>query len=161
MKNKYLLGIGIGLIVLGLYQSVNVSIPSISSPCQTLKIDAPPEGELRELAQDVIQSWRDGSSDRSIDGQKLASLYNDISILIALDTDSIVNSTNAIREANILSARLLKINLKDKYPGLAESMSTLLKVYVSDQDVQLDDSLRQKSSEAFAALAWACLEGSK
>lgn len=164
MKNKYLLVVGVVLILFGLSRSAGISIPILPSPdpaCPVVEIEEPSNEELKGLADAVVECWQNGSDDRSVDGKRLASLYNDMSLLISIDDDAVIKNTDAIREANILAAKLLKINLKDKYDGLAKAMTNLLETYVTDQSVPLDDDLRAKASEAFKALAWACSEGSK
>ena len=60
-----------------------------------------------------------------------------------------------------ICAKLLNINLKGKYDGLADATNNLFREYVSSNAVALDDELRKKSTEAFNALAWGFLEGSK
>lgn len=164
MNNKVLLVVGLILIVLGLsrYSSVNFPVvnPNPVTVVETLKVDPPQDKELKTLAENVRDCLKNGDSDRSKDGVRLASMYNDMSILISIDED-IIKNTSAITQANVMTARLLKINLKGKYPGLAEACDTLLMNHVSDKSVVLDENLRQKSVEAFQALAWGCLEGAK
>jgi hypothetical protein len=163
MSNKVLLVFGVVLIVFGLSQYTSVDIPSPDNPVnvvETLEIDPPSDENLKELAQSVAESLKDGDDDRTKDGLRLASLYNDMSILIALD-DNIIKNTNDIAQANVLSAKFLKINLKGKYPGLAESADTLFKTYVSENAVPLDSDMRTKAVDAFQALAWGCLQGAK
>ena len=163
MKNKYLLIFGIALVVFGLFGS-NLNIPVLSpsnTVCSSLEVEAPSSENLKELADKVVECLQNGDSDRKVDGPRLASLYNDMSVLIALDENSVINNTNAIREANVLAARLLQINLKDKYDGLAQAMTNLVETHVTEKSVPLDSDLRDKAVEAFSALAWACLEGSK
>lgn len=164
MKNKYLLIFGIVLITIGLSKSTGISLPILPQPgpvCNIVSVEEPSDVTLKQLADTVVECWRNGSDDRTEDAKRLASLYHDMSILIALDDDPVIKTTDAIRDANVLAAKLLKINLKNKYEGLASAMTKLLEQHVTDQSVSLDDSLRKKASEAFDALAWACLEGSK
>lgn len=164
MNNKVLIVIALVLILLGLsrHSSVNFPVvnPSPETATETLKIEAPQDEELKGLAEGVRDSLKNGDSDRSKDGMRLASLYNDMSILISID-DDIIKNTGAIAEANVLSAKLLQIDLKGKYPGLSEAAEKLFKTYVSDKAVALDDTLRDKAVKAFQALAWGCLEGAK
>lgn len=163
MKNsKWLfVGIGLGLIVFSLYGSGKISIPyKPSTPVQNTLIISEPSEQLQESVQPIIKCFFDGSDDRFRDGYRLAELYRDMSILIMSDNE-ILQTTEDIRQANILSAKMLKIDMQGKYPGLASECDQLFKAYVSEDAVSLDDTLRAKSSEAFSALAWACLEGSK
>jgi hypothetical protein len=162
MKNSKWLWLGIGLILFSVYTGGGMFIQpnnDLKYPKQTLEIKEPSE-QLKSSVQPIIKCFKDGSNERSIDGYKLAELYRDMSILIISDND-ILQTTEAIRQANILSAKILQIDIKGKYPGLADECDNLFKTYVSADAVSLDDNLRAKSSETFAALAWACLEGSK
>jgi len=165
MNNKPLLILALVLIVIGLsrYSSINFPVvkPSpVTVPTETLKIDAPQDEELKALAENVRDALKSGDDDRSEDGVRLASLYQDMSILIGLDED-VIKSTGAIAEANSMSARLLKIDLRGKYPGLSEACNKLLMTHISDKSVVIDSTLREKAVEAFQALAWGCLEGAK
>lgn len=163
MKNKTLLIIASVLIVLGLYRSDMISIPLLpNSPaaCCNADITEPESEELKVLASAVTATLKNGSADRVVDGYRLASLYSDMAILIALD-DNVIQNTTAIKEANVLAAKLLKIDLKGKYPGLAEACDILVKKTVTTDAVNLDVELRQKAVIAFKALAWGCAEGAK
>ena len=164
MKNKPLLIVAFSLIVLGLYRSDLISMPLMPNShvaCAQVEVDAPVSEDLKSMAETVAQCLQDGSSDRSIDGNKLARLYHDMSILIELDSDSVINSTAAIRQANVLAAKLLQIDLKGKYPGLSEACDNLVKENVSENSVPLNPTLRSKAVNAFRALAWGCLKGAK
>lgn len=160
MKNKLLI-LGIVLIGIGLYNSDFISLPNWNNNqvCDTIEI-AEPNEDLRKLVAPVVESLQNGDADRREDGVRLAKLYNDMAMLIMAD-DQILKTTGAIREANVLSAKILQIDVRGKYEGLAEAAENLFKEYVSTDSVPLDDDLRQKSSEAFLALAWGFLEGSK
>lgn len=165
MNNKPLLILALVLIVIGLSRHSSISFPvvkpsPVAVPTETLKIDAPQDEELKTLAEVVRDALKGGDSDRSTDGVRLANLYRDMSILIELDED-IIKSTGAITEANVMSAKLLKIDLRGKYPGLAEACDKLLMTHISDKSVVMDSKLREKAVEAFQALAWGCLEGAK
>jgi len=164
MKNKPLLIIAFCLIVLGLYRSDLISIPLMPNSnvaCAQVEVDPPVSEGLKSMAETIAQCLQDGSSDRSVDGNKLARLYYDMSILIELDSDSVINSTGAIRQANVLAAKLLQIDLKGKYPGLSEACDALVKENVSENSVPLNTTLRLKAVNAFRALSWGCLKGAK
>ena len=162
MKSKTLLILASLFIVLGLYRSNLISIPFVNSPavCCDIDITEPDNEELKILASAITASLVNGSEDRSVDGYRLASLYNDMATLIAIDGD-VIQNTATIREANILAAKLLKIDLKGKYPGLSEACDILVKKTVTEDAVNLDVELRQKAVNAFKALAWGCAEGAK
>ena len=63
--------------------------------------------------------------------------------------------------SNNLPTREKPIDLKGKYPGLAEACDILVKKTVTTDAVNLDVELRQKAVIAFKALAWGCAEGAK
>jgi hypothetical protein len=159
-KNSWLV-VGVALICFGLYSSNSIRVPSFPfTPVSNTLVIPEPNEELKELAKPIVEALQNGSSDRTTDGYRLASLYKDMAILISVDKD-VIKTTEAIRQANILSAKLLNINLKGKYDGLADATNNLFREYVSGNAVVLDDELRKKSTEAFNALAWGFLEGSK
>jgi len=161
MKLNKLLILGIALIGFSLYSNGSVSLPNFvnTQVCDSLVIEKPND-ELLSLVEPVTDALKNGSEDRKQDGVRLAKLYRDMSLLISVDED-ILKTTEAIRQANVLSAKILKIDLRGKYEGLSEAADNLFKNYVSSDAVTLDAELRQKSSDAFLALAWGFLEGSK
>jgi hypothetical protein len=145
----------IGILLIG--GSIIVSrIPSPSLVPESSQIAQPTNTELLELCKPVTVALN-GSGE---DGQKLANLYNDLATLIEID-DGIIKNTEEIREANRVGGKMSKLDLKDKYPNLAEAANALVVAYIGDDNVVLSTELRQKSVEAFRALAWACQEGAK
>jgi hypothetical protein len=164
MSKKILLVIIAIFIVLGLNRS-NISLPIVNVPSvipvEELDIPEPSNSTLKTLAENVADKFKQGDDDRKQDGYRLAQLYNDMSKLISLDDKPIIKTTETIKEANVLAAQLLRIDLRGKYPGLAEACDKLVKEHVSGDSVALDKALRNKSVEAFQALAWGCLEGAK
>ena len=92
----------------------------------------------------------------------LSNLYSDLAKLTALDsTNEVIKNTDEIRDANRIAGLLYDLNLKNKYPGLAEAADNLFKTHIGNDNVSLDPTLRTKAVEAFNALAWAFYEGSK
>lgn len=163
-KNKILLTIGCILIVCGIFKPNLTSLLSPSCPIQSnYVLDAPSDNDLLIKAKNIIDILQTSDdSTRPSDCLKLSSLYADMAILIELkDTEQIVNSTSAIREANILAGKMLRLNIKDKYPDLADSSKDLVIAAIGDNDVVLDDVSRARAVEAFRALSWAFYEGSK
>jgi hypothetical protein len=160
------------LVIAGLLLLIGITKPDLSSilktnqqtPCITIEdtdFSAPNSEILKEKAKDIIKALS-VDSDRKIDGKRLASLYNDIAALIALDGDSqVIKNTEEVRQANRLSGLMLKLNIKDKYENLAEANQALIKEAIGDDVVLLDSKLRSQAVEAFKTLAWACNEGSK
>lgn len=166
MQNKVLLAIGIVLIILGVFKpniitSSNISLKS--NIIESFVIDAPSDNILLEKANNVISNLKQSKdSTRKNDCLKLSSLFCDMATLIELDNeDTVIKDTAAIKEANSLSGKMLRLNINDKYPGLAESCREIVVSAIGDDDVILDKELRSKAVDAFRALSWAFYEGSK
>jgi hypothetical protein len=82
--------------------------------------------------------------------------------LISLDgEDLVIRNTEEIRQANSLSGLMLKLDMKGKYPDLANAAKDLIVTAVGDDNVDLDKELRNNAVLGFKALAWACNEGAK
>lgn len=147
--------IGIGLI--GPY----VELMPNKQQCNSvvLNLTKPSDPQLLDSTVSVIDSLKSGNGSKS-DCLALASLYNDIATLIELD-NSIIKNTEEIREANRLSGGMLKLDIKNKYPGFSEAATNLVVKHIGDDNVVLSEELRQKSAEAFRALAWSCNEVTK
>jgi hypothetical protein len=120
------------------------------------------DNESQAIVQPRVDILKSGSSDRREDGKRLASLFSDIATLIQLDgDDQVVSNTEEIKEANVIAGKLLKLNLKNKYPNLALECNNYVTKLIGDDNVALDPDLRSKAVQAFRGLAWACNEGSK
>ena len=165
MNTKNIL-LGVALLLI----SIGILKPDISSwglpnrnpsvPSENLDLVKPSE-ELLPMVQNIVKALS-VSSDRKIDGKRLASLYNDMATLISLDEkDEIIKTTEDIRQANKLSGLMLKLDIKGKYPDLPEANEALVKEAIGDDQVLLNPDLRAKAVNGFKALAWACNEGSK
>jgi hypothetical protein len=167
MKNKVWLSIGAVLLFVGLFQPdfSNIFNPSGSgvSVVESYVVDAPSDITLLDKAREInniLQASED--STRQSDALKLSSLYSDIATLIELDgEDQVVKDTNAIRQVNSIAGKMLRLNIKDKYPNLAEAAESLIVSAIGNDDVSLSEELRSKSAEAFRALSWAFYQGSK
>jgi hypothetical protein len=159
-NNTFLLIIGSLLLVYGLF--VNLEINKTPIPNSSPVVVAPLDPTLKISCEKVITVFKEGSSDRNIDCIKLSNLYNDLAKLIALDNNNeIIKNTDEIRDANRLAGLLYNLDLKGKYPGLAEAANNVIVNYIGNDNVVLDKNLRDKAVEAFKGLAWACYEGSK
>jgi hypothetical protein len=85
-----------------------------------------------------------------------------MAILIAIDEeDTVIKDTSSLRMANSLCGKMLGIDVKDKYPNLAEAARELVVLAIGDDDVTLTPELRTNAVDAFRALSWAFYEGSK
>ena len=163
MSNKYLIILAGILIFIGVTKPDLPSIIPAASNDSVCVIDAPSDDVLLENSRAIVKIMKSSDdSTKKNDCIKLSSLYCDMSILIELDQeDEVIKDTGSIRQANILSGKMLRLNIKDKYPGLADAAKTLIGDAIGYDDVALDDNLRAKSVEAFRALSWAFYEGSK
>ena len=56
---------------------------------------------------------------------------------------------------------MLKLNIKDKYPNLAQASKDVVVVAIGEDDILLTEDLRSKAVEAFNGLSWAFYEGGK
>lgn len=168
MNNKVLLAIAAVLIFIGVTKPdlSSINIPLGGNPVCDIEnyvIDAPADDNLLEKARVILEILKssDDSTKRS-DCIKLSALYADMATLISLDQqDTVISDTSSIKEANSLAGKMLKLNIKDKYDGLAEAAKGLVVSAIGEDDVVLDDNLRQKAVDAFRALSWAFYEGSK
>jgi hypothetical protein len=166
MKNPFLLIVAICLISLGLFGSnsiSNISIVPSNQITDNYVIDAPKDPILLEKSNIVVEILQKSSANnKTNDCLRLSSLYADLATLISLsDNDQIVKDTVTIREANILAGKMLKLNISDKYPNLAEATNNLVVSSIGDEDVGLDSKLREKAINSFKALSWAFYKGSK
>lgn len=167
MQNKLLLTIGVVLLAIGIFKPdlsiVNKISPTPSCSIETYVTDAPSDTDLLEKARtvrDIVKSSDD--STRPSDCLKLSALYADMATLVELDSeDKVITDTASIREANSIAGKMLRLNIKDKYKGLAEAAKDLMVSTIGDDDVVLDEELRDSSVDAFRALSWAFYEGSK
>lgn len=167
MQNKLLLAVGVVLLAIGIFKpdlsAINKISPAPACAIENYVTDAPSDSELLEKARvvtGVVKSSDD--STRKSDCLKLSALYSDIATLVELDgADKVVKDTAAIREVNSIAGKMLRLNIKDKYDGLAEAAKDLIVTAIGEDDVVLDDEAREKSIEAFRALSWAFYEGSK
>lgn len=133
----------------------------VSVVVDDIEVTKPTSDILLEKSNDVIKALS-VSADRKVDGKKLAKLYLDMAALISLDgEDEVIKSTEAIRQANIISGLMLDLDIKGKYDDLASANQALVVSAIGDDQVMLNKELRSKAVEAFNALAWACYEGSK
>ena len=168
MNNKWLLALAGVLVYIGVAKpdlsSINLPLGN-NSVCNldTYVTDAPSDINLLNNGREVIDILKASTdSTRAADCSKLSSLYADMALLIELDgEDKIIKDTANIKEANSLAGKMLRLNAKDKYPGLAEAAKNLIISQIGEDDVVLDNDLRSKAVNSFRALSWAFYEGSK
>lgn len=162
IKNIALVLAGL-LIVIGLvkpdlsklFEKNNNTIDSV------VVVEKPSNPEILDECDEVIEALK-ADNDRKTDGQRLASLYNDMALLVSLDGENmVIKNTEEIRQANKLAGVMLRLDIKGKYPQLAKAAEKLVVSSIGDDSLLLDSKLRQGAVDGFKALAWACAEGSK
>lgn len=161
-KNFIVLALGLSLLFLGLSKtnfiyrkpSTNTTIDSIAPP-------SPPD-YLIAHAEKIVESLV-VNSDCKKDAKVMQDFYLDIATLISLDGDKdvVIKNTEEIKQANSLSALLINLDIKGKYPNYAENSRSLVVTAIGDDSVQLNDELRKKAVEAFQSIAWAWHKASK
>lgn len=168
MQNKFLLCIGVILVLFGIFKPdlSNINLPvNVNEPACNIEnyvTDAPSNETLLEKARAVTKIVKaSDDSTRKSDCLKLSALYADMATLIEIDDDKIIVDTASIKEANSIAGKMLGLDIKDKYPNLGETAQDLVMSAIGDEDVFMDDELRGKSADAFRALSWAFYEGSK
>lgn len=165
MKEKIALAIGALLILFGLFQpDLGNFVPFRPEVVVTVPTTEVPTDEvLLEKSTVIVDLLRESdASGKREDCLKLSSLYRDMAVLIGLDgKDNVIKTTSAIREANILAGKMLRLDVDGKYEGLADAAGDLLASTIGKDEVVLNEDLREKSVDAFEALSWAFYEGSK
>ena len=163
MKNSLILLVGVVLVLFGCFGNnlSNIVFTPRVPVVEGYVIDAPANQELLEKARVITNILKESNdSTARSDCLKLSSLYADLATLVELDgEDQVVKDTATIKEANSLSGKMLRLNIKDKYPGLAEAAKDLVVVAIGEDDVALDEKTRLNAVDAFRALSWAFYEG--
>lgn len=166
MKNNILLMIGAVLVGLGLFGE-NLELPSFSllnnnSAGNTYITQSPEDSVLLQHSNDIVDILDNSNSPSKKDEcLKLSALYYDLSVLMAIDDNAIIEDTAGIREANSLAGKMLNLDIKDKYDGLAAAAKDLMVAAVGEDDVSLTEESRKKAVQAFRALSWAFYKGSR
>lgn len=163
MNNKILLAVGVGLLLMGLFKTNVVSDPVVDNAVETYVVDAPSDLDLLEKSYKIIGLMKSfDDSTKASDCKKLSALYADLSTLISLDQqDEVIKDTNTIRNANSLAGTMLRLDIKNKYPDLAQANEELVVSAIGNDDTVLDEALRSKAVDAFRALSWAFYESSQ
>lgn len=164
-KKNVILALAVVLIFCGIFKpKFNGWTPSgpVLNTIEITVVDPPVDVDLKLRADSVVASLLSGSSDRTVDGKRLSALYYDLATLVGLDgINQVVKTTEDIRQANVLSGNMLKLDIKDKYKDLGKNSNELLVFCIGSDNVMLSPELRTQAVSAFKALSWACNEGSK
>lgn len=162
MNSKFLLIVAAVLVAIGLLKpNLNNFIPNTPDNISVVVVEKPSNPDLLEASKAVIKALS-VDPERKTDGQRLAQLYNDLATLVELDGENtVIKNTEEISQANAISGLLLRLDIKGKYPELAQAAKDLIVKAIGDDAIELDNVLRAKAVEGFKALSWACSEGSK
>lgn len=161
--DKILLCLGAILVLGALLKPDLSSLPNfnIGGGSSVVELD-PVDSETQTKVKSVIDVIKNGPSSRKQDGVRLASLFHDMSTLVAVDGDtSIIKSTNDIRNAVSLVGDMLRMNISSKYEDFEKETTEFVQSMIGTEDIMLDSDTRAEAVKAFQALAWACLQGSK
>jgi hypothetical protein len=159
-----LLALAFILIGIGLFKPDLGSLVDRPQPVvvDIAELSAPVREGLKAKADEVVRVLKDGDPDRKTDGKRLSSLYVDLATLVTLDgDDEVIKNTEEIRQANKLAGTMLKLDIKNKYPKLAEACKAVIVEAIGDDSVALNRESRIQAAEGFKALAWACSQGAK
>jgi hypothetical protein len=159
MNKTVLLVIAALLILIGLVQPDLSSLFTPKPNNVVVSLEAPDNDNILKECKDVTTILSTGDKR---DAARLRDLYIDISDLIALDGDqTVIKSTEDIRQANNLAGVMLKLDIKDKYADLGKEAQEVIVSVIGDDNVLLSTELRAQASQSFKYLAWACNEGTK
>lgn len=148
------------LILGGLLIAIGIVKPDVSklikiNPNTVVEVNlqAPSDPLLRTKADVISNSLKDADV---VDMHRLRDLAIDMSILVGLDGENlIIKTTEEIRQAVSMSGIMLHLDIKGKYPSLAQDSNALMIAAIGDDDVPLTPELRQRSVNALQSLAWA------
>jgi len=164
MNNKVLLLVGVVLLGIGFFKPDLPSIiPSIGKPntvVSVIEVAEPTDPDLREKALKITEILSGPNSKQ--DAAKLSQLWDDLASLIAMDAENeIIKTTAEIREANSVSGQLMNLKLKNQYEGLAETAKSILVDSIGDDNIIINEDIRNKAADAFRALSWGAYQGAK
>lgn len=160
--NRIVLIIAGLLIVVGLTKfDISSIFPAPSRGVDVMELTSPTDDNVKKEAQEVIDLLKQSGGDKN-DFRKLRDLNLDLARLIELDgEDTVIKTTENIRQANSISGVMLRLDMKDKYKDLAKESKDVIVAAIGDDDVALTDDLRNKAVDSFNGLAWAYNEASK
>ncbi len=86
----------------------------------------------------------------------LARLWREEARLIGLDdAQGVIKSTADIRAAHGMAGKLMALNIKGKYPGLADAVDKAIMDVVGNQSRSLDAGVRKDAVAVLNGLSWA------
>lgn len=166
MNKKILLVIAAVLVLVGFFKPDFSSLTNVLKPSSVVvdntTIVAPTDESLKNKCVAVVDAFKNGGSSRYKDAKRLGDLYVDLATLIELEGDNtVVKTTDEIRQANSLSGLMLRMNIKGEYDNLSVATNDIIVAGIGNDNVVLNADLRKKAVESFRALAWACYQGAK
>lgn len=163
MNKQLVLGIGLLLILVGMLKPNLSNFPLGGGrpvSIDVLELPAPTEEALLKEATDVVNIIKNNMPKQ--EARKLRDLYLDIGQLVKLDgEDQVIKNTEEIRQVNSIAGPMLKLDIKGKYPNLANEAKEVIVAAIGDDNIVLSPELRAKGVDGFSALAWAYNEASK
>lgn len=162
---KILLLIGAALVLVGFLKPDLSSILPISRPAtvDVMELTEPMDPSLKKESDEVVALLKKLNAKSDVAKfRKLRDLYLDLARLIELDgEDVVIQTTDAIRQANSIAGVMLRLDMKDKYKDLKKELNDVMVSGIGDDSLNLSSELRSKGIDSFMALAWAINEGIK
>jgi hypothetical protein len=109
------------------------------------RVKSTPSEDLQAVVEPLI----------SISEPKLASFYEAYAEMLERDSERRVIDTTGLLRKSLVSAALLatqKTGLQGKYPGLSDSVDSILVTQLGDDDAHFES---QAAIDTFRAMAWA------
>lgn len=163
MKNSMVLWVALALIGFGVYNNPNLNWNNNQTDVVAIDVVAPTDPILLEKAKEIGETFKEeGGFSRKSDALEFAKLMGDLALAISLEGDKeAVSNTSEVREINSMSGHMMELKMKDKYPKTMALCNELVKGVLGDDIVPLAPESRKKAVEAFRAICWGAVEGSK
>jgi len=164
IKNIVLL-VGAVLVLVGFLKPDLSNILPNSGPAtvDVMSLTEPTNSSLKKEADEIVVLLKTINAKSDIvKFRKLRDLYLDLARLVELDgEDTVIKTTDEIRQANSISGVMLRLDMKDKYKDLKKELNDIILKGIGDDSLNVSSELRTKSIDSFLALAWAINEGIK
>lgn len=162
---KTLLLIGAVLVLIGFLKPDLSNILPNPRPVtvDVMELAEPTDAVLKKEADEVVVLLQKLNAKSDIAKfRKLRDLYLDLARLVELDgEDTVIKTTDEIRQANSISGVMLRLDMKDKYADLKKELNDVMVSGIGDDSLNVSSELRTKGIDSFLALAWAINEGVK
>lgn len=162
---KILLLVGALLVLVGFFKpDLSSILPNGNSvTVDVMELTEPTDPNIKKEADEVVVLLKNLNAKSDIAKfRKLRDLYLDLARLVELDDeDSVIKTTDEIRQANSISGVMLRLDMKDKYKDLKKELNDVIVSGIGDDSLNVSSELRSKGIDSFLALAWAINEGVK